>query len=231
MPSEPVTRLELEQLALGELSEDRARELEASAAEDSGLRARIDHVRAELDDAARDLPPLRLPSPVPRVARLLPAVAVGLALAAAAVVWLRPAEPHTLVRGAPFDLEVERLRNGRTESVAGVVEVREGDRIQYEITSAKAGTIGVFDVQDDGQLFVWLPPRQIAAWEPVVGAAELDDYSGSERIYFVFDPDGFTVEDVEYAVERAWDTPVPALDALPLDAAQRSVVLLREETP
>ncbi len=229
MPSEPVTRLELEQLALGELPVERVRAIESAAAGDPELASRIGCVRTEIDAAARDLPPLRLPSPAPAWARWPPLVVAGLALAAALLLWLRPGPSETFRGG--FDLKVERLRNGRVAEVGLVIDVREGDRIQYVVTPQRDGTLGVFDLQDDGELFTWLAPREVAAFERVTGAAELDDYTGSERMFVVFHPDGFTTAELEEALERVWRTPLLALDALPIDADQRSVVLLRGETP
>ena len=229
MSCEEVSLVELEQLALGELPDPRARSIEAAATTDPELAARIARVRSDIE-AARDLPELRLPEPWPAW-RWAPAVTGALALAAAALLWLVPTRSEQF-RG-DFDLQVERLREGQPRSVGALVDVQPGDRIQYEVRPSEPGTLGVFDLQDDGELFVWLEPQPVPARTATLGAAELDDYTGTERIFFVFSAEPFTVDDIEEAVQRAWRTPLPALDTLPLDAtmAQRSVMLLREEAP
>ena len=228
MSSEPVSRLELERWALGELPPEEVRALEARASADQALRAHMARVQHDIDQARDRLPAFEPPLRVVSTRRWAVLVGGVGALAAALLVAVGiPRGPATTFRGA-LDVQFERIRDGRVQEQGALIEVQEGDRVQYVVTPSASGHLGVFDVQDDGQMFVWLEPGPVEAWVPVPGAAEMDDYEGSERVFIVFDVEPFDTADVREAVDRAWHTPLADLDALPMRGTeQRSVWLVR----
>lgn len=233
MPADTLTRLELERYALGHLSSDRAQQIDALAASDPALQARLDRIVAQVADAARDLPPLDLPADAParRPWRVwAPALAAALALVVVvplAVRGLTPDPPPQTFRGG-VDVQVWRVRDGAAEPQASLIQARRGDRLQLEVQSDVGGWLSVYNVQDDGQVQTYLAPTPLAALEVGTAAVVLDDYPGSERIYVLVSAAPIDQTQVLDSVQSAWDQPLAELDTLPdLDATQRSLLVIK----
>ncbi|MEN0062978.1 MAG: hypothetical protein AAGA48_12565 [Myxococcota bacterium] len=234
MSTDPISRLQLERFALGDLDEADVARIESQVETDPELAERLQAVRNAVAAAADDLPPAPVwpddEAEPGKVVRLFPValVASTLALAAALVLWFRAPPPDAVQFRGTLDVEVERVRGDRAKPQGPVVEVQAGDRLQYTISSDTDGHLMVVDVQDDGAVSVIYDSTPIDAHELIQGAAQFDDYEGSERIYFLFDDQELTLLHVRDAVERAWDRPVADLDALPLKIEdQRSVLVVR----
>jgi len=227
-----VTRLELEHLALGTLDDARRAELEAAAAGDPELAQRVAAVKASVA-AASDLPVLNLPpDTAPWWSRLLRPAPLGVAVmvAALALLAVRPDVIDMRSRGGGLELSVHQVRLGEAVLQGAVIYGKEGDHLQYELVSPISGHVAVFDLQDDGTLSPFMESRAVDAGEVVTAGVVLDDYAGSERIYFLVDPEPLTHARVSGAVQRAWDEPLAELDTLPGAAShQRSVLVLRGE--
>jgi hypothetical protein len=227
MPSDPAPRLDLERLALGVLDPAERSELERRAQSDPALQTRIGRVRAEVE-AAADLPELVFLQEQPSLKRANRAWLALVPLAAAALLATLVQPSQRVVFRGGLDLAVERVRDGRAEPQGAVIGCTEGDRIQYVVTPAKDGLLGVFDVQEDGTVSTWLAPQRVSAHVPVKGAAILDAYAGSERLFFVFDDKPFRAVDVSDALARSWRRPLADVDVLPSAWTQRSVLLVKE---
>lgn len=230
------TRLELERWALGRLDPARAEALAAARATNPALEARAQRIQAEITAASQGMPALRLPAEVePWWRRLLsppPMLLGGLVLAAAVtlVVTLPDDDGGMVARGEGIGLEIVRVRDGQADVQASLIRAQAGDRIQYSITAESDGYIAVYNLQDDGTLSPYLTSEPIWKGETAERAVLLDDYAGSERIFFLLDDDEITDEIVSGAVQRAWRTPLADLDALPGAAdQQRSVMIVKGE--
>jgi hypothetical protein len=238
-PDTAVSLLDLERWATGDLPPDEARALEARRADDPDLDARMSRVRRDLDAAAVDLPPLELPrEPVAQGSQtqswwsMLGGLFLVGAVAASAMLFVPADVPDTSPkwRGAALDLEVFRLRGADAQRQGALIKAREGDRLQYSITSKHDGYISVFDIQDDGEISQWLAPTETQAGGTVEGAVRLDDYAGAERVFFMASDEPIGIDVVKAALERGSMRPLSDLDALPgIDAAQRSVLVLEDE--
>lgn len=241
----PVTRLELERWALGELDAERAAALEAARAADPELDQRMQRVHDAVSAAAIGLPQLVLPADAPeaapwwqRIFRPAPLLGMGLA-AAAAVLLILPGSPDSgspgpdavVYRGKALDVQVTRVRLGEAEAQGGIVKARAGDRLQYDLTAPASGHLMVVNVQDDGALQVYLPSAPVSKGEVRTAAVELDDYAGTERIFFLFDGAPLDEAAVQGAVQKAWKEPLADLDALPGAADQQRSVLVVKEGP
>ena len=257
-PTDPVSRLDLERLVLGRLDPTQQAALDARVAAEPELKARLDRIRADIGAAASDLPPLVLPAPgagdtglrlveAPADASPAPArtgrrswtwIAAGTALAAAAAgaLVLVPGEqggadlPLAETFRGSFDLEVHRVQAGKAEQVGAMVEVRAGDKLQYTLTSPEDGWWMVADVQDNGEVFMWTPPRRIQAGTPATAAVQLDDYTGAERAYFIVSEQPMELDVVREAYAAAYRQPLAELDTLPgIPGSQRSLLIVRSE--
>lgn len=238
----PVSRLDLERFVLGRLDAPARAALTLRIAQDPELEARVDRLRAELDAAAIDLPPLVLPTddrPVlavvsspPRSTRHRWAVLGGGLAAAAgvALVLLPGGGPDERFRGS-FELEVQHVRAGAATPVGLLVEARAGDTLQYTVTSATDGWWMVADIQDDGEVSMWTPPRRVQAGVPATAAVQLDGYTGSERAYFIVSEAPMELDRVR-AAHAAARSPLAELDTLPgLPGTHRSVLVVRTVAP
>lgn len=236
------TRLILEKWALGELPPDEAKRLEARIASDDELAAWAARVRTEVTEAAKDMPQLRLPveaesrSWLPDLGGLLlrPVSVGGLGLMALLVAiwlipWPAPQGPDTTWRGS-LDLQIHLVRDGQASKQGALVRARAGDRFQYSVAAPQAGFLSVWDLQDDGELQAWLEPAAVDAKNSREGAVLLDDYAGTERVFFVWSELPLADDAIQRAVEQAFDVPVVDLERLPGLAdgvVQRSVLLMK----
>jgi len=243
-PSEPISRLDLERFVLGRLSPEATADLDARIAADPELEQRVARLRADIEAAAADLPVFTIPTeqaptlsvvqtapdPPPR-RRSMSWVMAGTMLAAAAGVALvvLPGGPDSgeSFRGS-FDLEVQHVRAGTGSSVGALVEAREGDKLQYTITPSTDGWWMVADIQDNGEVSMWTPPRRVQAGQSASAAVQLDGYTGSERAYFIVSEQPLELDVVRAAYADAYRKPLADLDTLPgLPAAQRSILVVR----
>lgn len=245
-PQDPVSRLELERWALGRLEPERVAALEAISQDDPDLLARMERVRDELARAAEGLPAFELPdedeapAQAPAWAWLRRPLFVALPLAAAVAVALffalppTDTPPHQAWRGGMVDLELFRVRLGEPAQQGALVQGRVGDRLQYTITPSDAGWLQVYNLQDDGRVQAYLEPRQVAGKQPVESAVVLDDYPGTERIFFLLSAEPLGLEAFQLSAQQAFHTPLVELDRLSGlgDAlTQRSVLVIKEASP
>ena len=240
-----LSRLTLERFVLGRLDASERADVERRVSEDPALEGRLATIQQQIEEAREDLPPLDLsifsapeaphlevvPTPKKgrspwRWARLgVAALAAGTAL----VVVPNFGGPGETFRGS-FDLEVQHIRGGNPSSVGVMVEARTGDRIQYTVTPARDGWLMVADLQDDGELSWWSPPKRVQANEVIGGAVVLDDYQGaSERAFFIVSDQPMELDVLRAAYADAYRRPLVEIDQLPgLDADQRSILIVRE---
>ena len=98
------------------------------------------------------------------------------------------------------------------------------------MAAPQAGFLSVWDLQDDGQLSPWLEQTPVAAKVAEEGAVLLDDYAGSERIFFVWSEQALADDAVKLSVEKAYDVPIVDLETLPGlgdGVVQRSILLMK----
>lgn len=247
---EPVSRLSLERLALGDLPDPEAAALQQRIESDADLAARAIKIRSEVERSRDMLPALDLDRAAnvartaalmdrersfwgPRIGEKIPLIPLILTSAAAAValfmVWSSPSDevPIEQFRGT-FDLELTLVRDGAGSPQGALVTAQTGDRLQWRVTPGAAGWFSVFDVQDDGVVSAWARPVEVPAMKPIDGAVLLDDFAGSERVYFVLADEPVGLASVRLGVERQFETPLAEMDLLPgvpRSASQRSVLL------
>ncbi|MCB9693326.1 MAG: hypothetical protein H6736_16055 [Alphaproteobacteria bacterium] len=227
-----VTRTELELLALGEMDPPEADALRARIAADPELAARLARVERDIAGEA-PLPPLVLPAAEPAASGFprWASLAGGLALLAA-VVLLWVAAPSggsgETFRGG-LDLAVFRVRAGQVAPQDLVVRGREGDRVQWEARPLEGGYASAFDVQDDGEVSVWMLNQPVQAGQKGKGAAVLDAYPGAERVFVLVTPGPMKLEQFQEALKAVGRTPLAALDAVPgLPGVQRSFLIVED---
>ena len=92
-----------------------------------------------------------------------------------------------VTRGEGIGLEIVRVRDGQADTQAGLIRAQAGDRIQYTITAESDGYIAVYNLQDDGTLQPYRTSEPIGKGQTTEHAVVLDDYAGSERIFFLLD--------------------------------------------
>ena len=236
------SRLTLEKWALGELPPDDVAQLEARIASDDEFAAWAARVKGDVTDAAKDLPQLQLPAEVestgwlPSLGGLLlrPVSIAGVGLMALLLAlwlapWPAPDGPQTTWRGS-LDLQIHLVHDGVASEQGALVRARAGDRLQYRVAAPQAGFLSVWDLQDDGQLQAWLEPSEVGEKVVQEGAVLLDDYAGSERVFFVWSEGALDEGAVKRSVERAFDTPIADLESLPGlgdGVVQRSILLMK----
>ena len=243
----PISRLDLERFVLGRLEPTVRDDIDARVGTDPELRARIERLRAEIQVASVDLPAFQVPvddAPTLEVVAggtsnaqrrsisLSLIVGVGLAAAAATLLVVQPSEaPQSEVFRGDFDLAVEHVRAGSGSSVGLMVEARSGDTLQYTITPDTDGWWMVADIQDDGKISLWTPPQKVEAGLPARAAVQLDEYSGSERAFFLLSDAPMELDAVREAYAQAYRKPLADIDSLPgLPAKQRSILIVRAPT-
>lgn len=239
-----LSRLTLERFVLGRLDASEHADVARRVSQDPDLEGRLARIRQQIDDAEKDLPPLDLgifnapekpqlkvvstPQARRRPWRWAGLGAAVLAAGAALVVVPQISGPSETFRGS-FDLNVQHIRAGSPTSVGVMVEARTGDRIQYTVTPDRDGWLMVADLQDDGELSWWAPPKRVQANEVIGGAVVLDNYQGaSERAFFLVSEQPLELDTLRAAYADAYSRPLVELDQLPgLDADQRSILIVR----
>jgi len=238
-----IRELELEQYVLGELSEDRARQIEARVAEPE-VAARIAAIRASNVEILAQHPAKRVALDVRAQAGTQPASAnnrrgwlMGAAVAAAALfaVGVVPpmledggpsrdgAELGTRTKGvlSPELVVLSRGVDGTRRLGAGD-PVRDGDTLQvgYLAGGARHGVIGILD--GSGAVSVLHPDggtdRLDGGGEVMLPQAlTLAAPDGFVRVLMVADDDGVDVEAVRKALAALVDGDDPARDELEVD--------------
>jgi hypothetical protein len=130
-----------------------------------------------------------------------------------------------------MDLELVRVRMGEALPQGAVVEAREGDRLQFALSSSVPTWAQVYDFQDDGLVQTWLEPTEVVAKQPVVQAVLLDAYAGDERVFFLLSPEPIPLERARQAGEQIFEQDLAELDRLPgfgAEVVQRSVLIVKE---
>ena len=157
------------------------------------------------------------------------AILTGVFAAAAGVMLaVQPSSPPAEVFRGDFDLSVERVRAGSGTSVGLIVEARSGDNLQYTVTPSADGWWMVANIQDDGEVAMWTPPRRATAGTPDQAAVQLDAYPGAERAFFILSEAPLELEAVREAYAQAYRKPLADLDTLPgLPAKQRSILIVK----
>ena len=90
----------------------------------------------------------------------------------------------------------------------------------------------MYNVQDNGEVQQYMAPREVLAKASVEGAVILDDYAGSERIFFLVDEAPTEVSAIKAALQKSYATPLPDLEKLPLKVhSQRSVLIVKAAQP
>jgi hypothetical protein len=191
MMREPVSWLELERHALGELDGERAAAIEASA--DPDTRACLE--RARQPRSLRPLParPAPAPSWLERLRRrwALGAGVLAAACAALLVVVLRGGDQRrggTVKGGGEPEIELIRERNGDVTPAA--TSFRDGDRFKVVVTCAPdRRLLGEVVVRQAGQSYRPLPAVDVACGNrvPLPGAFRL---TGTDPAEICLHPDG-----------------------------------------
>lgn len=243
--NEPISRLELEHWALGTLDEQRSAQLNTARQSDPELDARMLHIQEQIALASTEMPQLVLPADAPEaegsgwlrwLLRPQGMAAAGLLAAALVLIAVRPTlldsgpeDPGVRYRGLAPELNVYRVRDGEASEQGVLIKAQAGDRIQYDIVAPRESYLSIYNVQDNGELQVYLPAQPVQAGQSVSSAVLLDDYAGTERIFFILGEEPIDELAVTGAVQRAYRQPLADLDALPgLPAAQRSVLIVKE---
>ncbi len=231
-----LAELTLHRVVAGELEGDAT--LAGHLATCAPCRERLAGLRAA---AAAPLPPLRLeraPEPtspvrdeprgevVPLRRRWIPAAAVAMLAAAAALFVLRapptPAPDTFTSRGAALRLEVYRDAHGGAERLASGASVRAGDRIGFRVATHSDGWLLVAGVDGAGAAYqVWpggdAPSAPFAAVPEGVkleAALALDATPGAERLVALRCPEALAWRDVAdrlSARASAGEAPLPPL--------------------
>jgi hypothetical protein len=254
-PKKPVTDWQMERLALGELDQATARELELRLGEE-GSRERLAELEASNRAILERLPPemvgaairRRVPARRPMRGRLLMAL---IPVAATVGVWTFSAMPrHASLLDGPGDEII--LAKGATRLLAyravskGAAAIRLGptsvarphDVVQLAYTTGGAKFGMIISIDGRGVVTQHLPEKQVAAPAPLVATGEvrlphsyeLDDAPGFERFFFVTASQSFSPADVLAAARTLAQTPDEArAHPLPLDAplSQQSLLLVK----
>ena len=247
MPKPTFSRLQLELFSLGELDAPSQAALLTAMTADPELAAHVAEVQAKVA-AASELPAL----PDLEINALTPPQAANdthgfrrlrwtrVALMAAAALLVAVALPMLFPDAASldgssqyrgnFELSVIQERLGETWSVGALVNARTGDHLQFTVTTAEDAWLMVYDVEDSGAVSTFHAPERVLAGRSTELAFQLDDYSGSERIFVLVAPDPIHEERVAEEVNHEHQTPIAELDTFPhLPAAQRSILVHREQ--
>jgi hypothetical protein len=243
----PVTDWQLERLALGELDEVTAREIERKLGPEE-TRVRLERLATSNREILERLPPdmvgaairRRLHARRPARGRML--MLLVLPVAAAAGVFTLRALPHhaslddesILVKG---NTRLVAYRAGPTPArLDDAARVRSHDVIQLAYTAPDARYGMILSVDGRGVVTQHLPAEVAAAPAPLSAAGEvrlprsyeLDDAPGFERFFFITAPRAFSPAEVLAAARALARTPDDARrKPLPLtrDLAQQSLLL------
>ncbi len=252
-----VPALFVEQLALGELSPERAREIEARLAAEPGGLERLARMRQENEafpsshPAREVVAQLRRRAGRPSSRSLWLAALPALAAAAVVTLWLRPStntlrvDPAALGGGATRlkgaeELSIHRQVAGGVEQIQPDAKVRAGDVLQlaYFADAARRPYGVILSIDGRGGVTLHFPERvgESEALAPggetaLPRAYQLDDAPAFERFFFITSPKPIDLSRVlAQAHALARDPQVAAHEDLdlPPDLHQSSLTLRKE---
>jgi hypothetical protein len=144
--------------------------------------------------------------------RFLPMLSAGVAAVAALilVVLLRPPAPDERTKGGAVTLAlVVRHVDGSTERVVPGALLRPNEAIRFELTTARAGFVGVVGLDSAQVVSAYapasgtLPALPAGRAQLLDGSVILDNTAGAERIVAVVCAKTRSIEDVAAAAKRA----------------------------
>lgn len=245
--------LTLHRLAVGELDGDHRAGVDSHLAECAACREQLSRIRQELD-AARAAIPARAPlaayrrrealqrrRPIPWVA-----AAAGWAIAACLMLAWAPwndagdssggTQSVTRTRGT-MAVSVQRARGPSVDRIGPVAVCRRGDRLQFGPDLPAHGYFQIINLQDDGRSQVYLPPTPAGRSEgPLDFSIELDDYPGTERVFFVWTAEPVDSNELESRAAGALQLrPIEELAEIPLprgfEGEQQSLLIYKGGGP
>lgn len=225
-PESCLSDLRLDRLVAGELDAPAEAEARAHLKGCAPCAARLAEIEAGRAAFLAEPPPLRATARPARVRRILPWVpplATALALAAAALLWLRPRpvtepiDPGTRIKGHARVGFYVKHGAAVTPGAAGETVIA-GDTLQFTTTTPRDGAyFALIAVDGARKASVYYPAGQRAeAIErgrdvPLGTSTVLDEVLGDETAYAFFCAEPVELEPLRAAVERAPDhPPVPA---------------------
>ena len=234
-PEGSVTPWMLARYQAGDLSRGEAREILAAVWTDPALAARLERLAAEDLAFEREMPwervkdaiferagrmPAEAPA-APRAAaggrfwRLLLYAAAGAAAAFALAVLVDPGQPepqqHPLTGRYKADETIQAyvLRDGRPERIEAGARLREGDLLQFRVSSPHA-FLALVGVDGTGVVSRYEPvggdvsaPFVPGNARPLADSLQLDDAPGPEVFLAFLSDEALLVEDLERAIHDA----------------------------
>jgi hypothetical protein len=173
--------LDLDRLALGELSAERAAEVNKHLAESPSCAARsAEFMGVHLLE--RPLPPPRAATNVPaRLRHITQGVLFAAALAAAMLFVVRPSDDVVTMKGDGDAFEVFVSRPSGDGVLGEGARVAPGDRLRFVVHTTAPQTVAVLSIDGAGTVSVYSPPRPLAPGRAELpGAIELDNVRGRE---------------------------------------------------
>ncbi|MCP4676843.1 MAG: DUF4384 domain-containing protein [Deltaproteobacteria bacterium] len=248
-----VPDIEIERLALGELSPEREEEVRGLLEEESGGMARLDVLLTSNEEILAEYPPHQMAVQIQERAAqsdktapakirawfALPAIAS--AAAAFALVWMllptvNPNSPEVIILKGPTDpaLFVFRKSTGEEERLKEGARVKAGDILQLKYAARGAAHGVIFSIDGRGGVTLHFPgaPDKSTALRKGKARAlsfsyELDDAPGFERFFFITSSDPLDVNGVLTA-GRSLGTNETAPLILPESLAQNDFLLKKE---
>lgn len=244
-------RFDLDLMAVGDLAGDQLASVDAHLEDCAACRERLWRIRQDLAMARRAIPE-RAPVEAFRARdqrerrTVVPWVAAAAGWAAAACVLLvwapwsgEAADGEQVVTSAvrtrgTFAVTVLRARGDSVERLGSVAVCRAGDRLQFEPDMPRDGYLQIVNIQDNGDVQTYLPSIPADQTGDGLGfSVELDDYTGRERIFFVYS--GEPLDSDELARGAAGSLmlrPIEEIESVPLprgvEAEQRSLLIYKE---
>jgi hypothetical protein len=143
---------------------------------------------------------------------------------------------HVEAKGG-FLVETYFKRGAMVRPVSDGQDFLEGDRLRFAYTSARAGYLLVFAVDDQGRIFPYYPEATLEGFHVQAGAriflpdsVQLDDHQGWERIYAIWSEEQLADDVVRRSVAvglAAVENDIRRVTALDLPVEQVSLLLRR----
>lgn len=205
------TDLQLDAWRASELSPALERQLAehvAGCARCGARKAELERLDAELAEQLPAMPRQRAQRPAKSLGRVWSALGVGLAAAAALLLWLRaPITDGERSKGAPhLGFYVKR---GEAVSVGTNGQaVRAGDRLRFVVSSSRPVQLAILGRDGAGKSFVYYPDARRSTSVPagrdtaLHSSVELDGTAGTEQIFGVFCEEPFELAPLLTELER-----------------------------
>lgn len=245
-----VPDLLVEQLALGELSEQRAEQIRRRLELEPGGLERLADLERSNQQVLKTYPAAQMaasirkrseePSKTPRrlLLWLAPAAAAAAAAAALLVILAPPDQPpipgttqdQLRLKGGPL-LTIQRRGTTGAKLLRGGSEVRTGDQLSITYTAGDARHGVILSVDGRAEVTLHFPDSPGKSTRLVPGAAqhlafayELDDAPGFERFFFVTSAEPIDVKVILETARRLGNDPQSPLP-LPAGCASRELLL------